>query len=141
MCSQQQVGKKIVNWNLHQRPRACPTCSYMIYKHRVFKILNIFHDPIWFLVAQVNVYLTLLHHGVLRADRKMAMLGTELYHMKLSPMCVENVFSLRHDTHTYSTFVYWIIFFILHYKSLLVYVFGLKDVFKFPCQNDFFVQS
>ena len=83
------------------------------------------HAPIWGLVKNYNVYLNLLHHGVSRADRKMAILGIELQHMTFSLMFVAHILFIRHDNHAWSNFVYWLVFFPYHDPSLHVYVLGL----------------
>ena len=75
---------------------------------------------------------TLLHHGFLRADSKIEIILTELYHMTFSQMCVEHNFFMFNDTHDYSTFIYWLVFFYFHDQSLHVYLLVLKDVFEIP---------
>ena len=41
-----------------------------------------FHDPIWVLIKNDNIYLILSLHKDLHADHKMTILGAELLHMK-----------------------------------------------------------
>ena len=81
MCSQEQVGNVDIWWGQHHRPMDFPTWLLIIYRQRVLTVLNIFHDPIWGLIENDNVYLTLLIHEVFCEDRKITTLGTELLHM------------------------------------------------------------
>ena len=98
----------------------------------VYVVLYIFHDSIRGIVANDNFYITFLHHGVWRADRKMVILVTELYRMKFLCMSVAYIFCLEKDTHDQSKFFYWLVFYPSHYQSPHVYVLGLKDIFETP---------
>ena len=81
MLSKQQVGNAAVCQGQKYRTMACPTWLCMLYSHRIFFVLNIFHDPIWGLVANEHIYLTISPHEVLHADRKMKIPGAKLLHM------------------------------------------------------------
>ena len=81
MCSQQQVSNVDVWWGQNHIPMACQTWFCMLYRHRVFIVLQIFHYPIWYLVKNDNFYLTPFLQTFLHTDRKMKILVTELFHV------------------------------------------------------------
>ena len=63
---------------------ACPTWLLMLDSHSSFVLLQIFHDPIWGIVANHNVYLTLSLHEAFHVKLKMKILITELLHIKFN---------------------------------------------------------
>ena len=74
MCSQQQVGNTDVFLDQLYMLMTYPTWLFMIYRHRVFILLHILHDPVWGIIVNDNIYLILSLHEVLHADHKMTML-------------------------------------------------------------------
>ena len=81
MCSQQQVVNTAVCWDNLYMNMACPTCLCMLYRHMIFVALQMFHDPVWGLIINNNVYLVLSLLEVFPAVHKLTMLGTEFLYM------------------------------------------------------------
>ena len=70
MCRKKQVDKKVFRNGPRQGPRGCLKCCLMPHMHKVSVVLHIWHEQIWVLIGDDNVWLDPALHGVSRVSKK-----------------------------------------------------------------------
>ena len=140
MCRKQQVDSSVVWLVTHQGTGVCPKCWYIAHMHKLSIILHIYHNPIWVLIEYDNVCSDHTLHVISRADNKMEIQETGLYHMIFLQLCATHTNCIRNYNHTQYNFVGWPVLYTFPDTSHRFTQWVQKLFWYLPCKADVFVQ-